>query len=278
MRNLLRLIIRNHAFLLFLLLETISLVLIFNYNSFQRASFLTSSNAMAARWYKLYSSVDHYFGLAKENEYLAVENARLNSLLSSYRHTIADSISLDSSLAVQFRFIPARVINNSVNKQQNYLTLNKGRKDGIKRDMGIVSSTGIVGVVVSVSDSYSMGLSILNPRWSVSAKLKKNNYFGSVSWDGKSYRKVQLNEIPFHVDVAVGDTVVTSGYSSVFPEGILIGTVDSYRLPPGENYYVIEVSLATDLKALSHVAVIENTRSEELHLLNLEIDDESAGD
>ena len=277
MRSLFRLLIKNYPFLLFLLLEVISVVFIINYNSFQRAGFLNSSNAVTAGIYNSYSAVVQYFRLSRVNAELSEENARLLNMLENYQQLIPDSVWMAHKQDSAFKYIPARVINNSVNKQQNYITLNKGRKDGIKPDQGIVSPRGIVGIVTNVSESYSMGLSVLNPRWSVSAKLKKSGFYGSLIWDGEDYQRAQLSEIPFHIDLQLGDTIVTSGYSSVFPEGILIGTIDAFERPEGENYYTISVLLSADFKSITHVEVIDNTRIEELRTLKSVTENGTAG-
>lgn len=274
MRSLLRFLLRNYAFLLFLFLEVISLVLVFNYNNFQKSKFLNSSNYFSASLYNSVSSVLQYFELARVNQQLAEENATLRSrlhYLSSEEIETRETITMEEESV--FRFTPAKIINNSVNKQQNYLTLNKGSKHGIKPDQGIISPEGIVGVVASVSESYSTGLSLLNPRWNVSAKLKKNGFYGSLSWNGEDYQLIDLQEIPFHVKIAVGDTIVTSGYSSIFPEGIMIGMVDEFSQPEGENYYDIKVKLATNFKAIRHVEVIDYLKKDELKKLEEEIVD-----
>mgnify|MGYP000238809491 CR=1 FL=1 len=278
MRSLFRLLIKNYPFLLFLALEVISVVFIINYNSFQRASFLNSSNAVTATIYNSYTSVVQYFHLAKVNADLSAENAQLRNILDLYQDVPLDSTLDISKRDTSFNFISAKIINNSVNRQQNYITLNKGRKDGIKPDQGIISSNGIVGIVTNVSESYAMGLSMLNPRWSVSAKLKKSGYYGSLNWNGKDYKHVDLNEIPFHVELEVGDTIVTSGYSSVFPEGILVGTIASFTRPEGENYYTIDVLLSEDLKSVAYVEVIDNTGIEELRTLKSETQNGATGD
>lgn len=278
MRSLFRLLIKNYPFLLFLALEVISVVFIINYNSFQRASFLNSSNAVTATIYNSYTSVVQYFHLAKVNADLSAENAQLRNILDLYQDVPLDSTLNRSKRDTSFNFISAKIINNSVNRQQNYITLNKGRKDGIKPDQGIISSNGIVGIVTNVSESYAMGLSVLNPRWSVSAKLKKSGYYGSLTWNGKDYQHVDLNEIPFHVELELGDTVVTSGYSSVFPEGIMVGTIASFTRPEGENYYTIDVLLSENLKSVAYVEVIDNTGMEELRTLKSETENGATGD
>lgn len=267
MRSLLRYVLKNYAFLLFLLLEVLAFTLIFNFNSYQKATFLNSSNRVTASVYNSFSSVMNYFGLAAVNRDLAAENARLKSLLEnvSMNNVASDSVLYEIEIKDStYRFISARVINNSVYKQYNYITLNKGRKDGIKVDQGIVNSDGVVGVITNVSESFSMGFSILNKRWGVSAKLKKSGTFGPISWDGTDFRYANLTGIPFHVQLAVGDTVVTSSFSSVFPEGIFIGTVSEFEQPAGENYFIIRIKLAANFKALSFVNVIDNLKKEEI--------------
>ena len=275
MRSLLRYVLKNYAFLLFLLLEVFSFVLIFNYNTYQKSKYLNSSNSVTASIYNSYNSIIKYFGLSAVNRELSEENAKLRSLLNNVGNISSDSIAF--SIEHQdslYKFISARVINNSVNKQYNYITLNKGRKDGIKPDQGIVNANGVVGVITNVSESYSVGFSVLNKRWGVSAKLKDNGTFGPLSWDGNDFRYANLNGIPFHVELTIGDTVVTSSYSSVFPEGYLIGTVSSFEQPQGENYYIINVKLAVDFKSLSYVEVIDNLKRKEIKdLENLKIDD-----
>ena len=277
MRSLLRLLIKNYPFLLFLLLEVISVVFIVNYNSFQRASFLNSSNAVSASVYSWYSGVVQYFRLAKVNSDLSAENAALRNQIDHLENMIVDTSLYGFGNDTTFQYISARVINNSVNKQQNYITLNKGRKDGVKPDQGIISSRGVVGIITNVSESYSMGLTVLNPRWSVSAKLKKSSYYGSLVWNGLDYKRADLNEIPFHVQLAQGDTVVTSGYSSVFPEGIMIGTIESLSRPEGENYYQIQVLLSADFKSVTHVEIIDNSKMNELRQLTKETQNAESG-
>lgn len=208
--------------------------------------------------------------MAQENAYLRtrleLQNENIEGNTDSFHVGYIES---DST----YRFTPAKIINNSVNKQQNYITINKGSKHGIKRDQGILSSQGIVGVITNVTESYASGLSLLNPRWSVSAKLKNSGYYGSLSWDGEDYQIADLLEIPFHVKLAVGDTVVTSGYSSIFPEGLTIGIIDSYHQPTGENYYEIKVRLSTNFKAIRYVEVIENRKKDEQENLEKTMED-----
>ncbi len=277
MRSLFRYLINNYSFFLFLLLEIISLAFVFNFNSYQKVKYLNSASRITGSVYNTFNSVTNYFELGRINKELAAENANLRSSLenSGPENLLPDLqkytfVPTDSGY---FRFVSAKVINNSVNKPFNYITLNKGSRDGVKPDQGIISSEGIVGVVTHVTPSYSLGLSVLNQRWTISSKLKNNGTLGSLVWNGKDYRYAGLTEIPFHVIIQVGDTVVTSGYSSIFPEGILIGTVHSFEQPQGENYYNIEVELSTNFKALSYVEVIENKNISEIKKLETVIQD-----
>lgn len=269
-----RFLLKNYAFLLFLLLEVISFIFIFNFNTYQRARYLNSSNKVTATIYNSYNAIGSYFSLASVNRKLAKENAMLKSLISDlpYVKVTPYSVILKAEVTDSlYRFISAKVINNSVDKQDNYITLNKGRKHGIKPDQGIINSEGIVGVVTQVSESFSLGFSVLNKRWGASAKLKKSGTFGPLAWDGSDPKYANLTGIPFHVEVAVGDTVVTSSYSSVFPEGIMIGTIHSIEQPPGDNYYTILVELAVDFRALSYVDVVENLKKDEIKALEYRI-------
>lgn len=292
MRSLLRFLARNYFFLLFLVLESISLTLIIRYNNYQNVKFFNSSTQVVARIYETFNSAYSYFRLNQTNSELAAENARLKNRLQQivhpevapHMHSFADhgkgndSIASDTiprdsiaeenividSIHVRYHFIPARVINNSVNRQNNYITLNKGRKDGIRPEMGIVGPNGIVGIITNVTDHYSTGPTILNKRWRISARIRKSNYFGSLAWDGLNYRTAQLNEIPFHVELAVGDTIVTSGYSSVFPEGIMIGQIEDFDIGSGDNFYEIDIRLSTNFMTLTYVEIIQDNDSGEL--------------
>lgn len=277
MRSLLRYVLKNYAFLLFILLEVFAFTLIFSFNSYQKSRYLNSSNKMTASIYNSYSSVVNYFGLTAVNRQLAEENARLKTLLDNVPKYTAlnDSMLLAPEINDSlYRFVAARVINNSVNKQYNYITLNKGSRDGIKVDQGIINSDGVVGVITHVTESFSMGFSVLNKRWGVSARLKKSGTFGPLSWEGEDFRYANLNGIPFHVEIAIGDTVVTSSYSSVFPEGIMVGTIQSFEQPQGENYFKINIKLAVNFKAITYVDVIENLKKPELlRLEKMKMDD-----
>ena len=279
MNNLFRIIYRYHVVLLFVLLETLSLSMVVTYNNFQRATFFDSSNFITGTLFEKFSSFFQIFEFKQVNMKMAEENAILRSALQEQflksnhgNYQLSDSMYLpriakDSSQRVVYRFTTARVINNSINQQHNFLTLNKGRHDGVKPDMGVIANGEVVGLVTNVSENFSTVISLLNSRWKISAKIKRNDYFGSLSWDGKDYRRVQLNEIPYHVPVQNGDTVVTTGYSSSFPEGLTIGTISDFSIGTGSNFYKIEIMLAADFKNLVIVGLVENKQLNEIKQL-----------
>jgi rod shape-determining protein MreC len=260
MKNLLNFLFKFYHFILFIILEIISITFIVSYNNFQKVKFLNSSNAISGKVYTEINSVKDFFSLKKQNEKLAIENANLQKELLSIKQADLNTLTvhqLDSSNSV--KLIPAKVINNSVNKQYNYITLNKGSRQGIRPDMGVICSDGVVGVIVNVSLNYSTAISVLNGRWSINAKLSNSNYFGPLKWEGKNPYLAILNEIPYHVKVQEEDEVVTSGYSDIFPEGILIGRVVKIGHSKGDNFQEIWVQLSTDFNNLNFVDIIQNS-------------------
>jgi rod shape-determining protein MreC len=211
-----------------------------------------------------------YVSLREENRQLIEENNKLYNLLkSSYRIPALTSFQLsDTVYKRHYLYIDTKVINNSTNKQYNYITLNKGKNHGIEPEMAVVSDKGIVGIVREVTNNYSSVMSLLNLKLKINGKIQRNDYFGPLSWTGKGHSKATLTDIPHHVEILVGDTIVTSGYSAIFPEGYMIGIVSDFKLKGG-NYFEITVNLATDFKNLSNVQVIENLfREEQIELEN----------
>jgi len=236
----------------------VCLLLIVNNNNYHKTVFLNSNNAISGGIYDKVTSFSDYIRLTKINDQLSKENTLLHNLLAENFKFSADSFFFyqDSIFKQQFVYRSAKVINNSVNKQRNYITLNKGREQGIKPEMGVIANNSVVGIVKSVSNNYSTVLSLLNSRLKVSAKIKKNNHYGSLYWDGKDYRKARLTEIPSHVEINIGDTIVTSNFSSIFPEGLLLGTASEVLPTSGGNFREIIILLSNDFNQLSYVDVI----------------------
>lgn len=264
MRNLLHLLYKYYFFLLFLILESVALSMGIQYNLYQRARFVSFTENISAFFNESISSFTDYFHLIETNRKLAIENAQLKSQLQRvYRSDDLFFFGENDTLHRQkYFFTSARVINNSIDRIHNYITLNKGTKQGIRPEMGVMCQEGIVGITTGVTRNFTSVISVLNTNFHVSAKLKKNDYFGTLSWDGRDYRKAILNDIPYHVNISAGDTIVTSGYSAIFPEGILIGTVKEATLKNG-NFYTVTVNLSTDFKHLVYVDVISNLQKNE---------------
>jgi rod shape-determining protein MreC len=245
---------------LFLILEILSFTLFIEHTYYQKAAFINSSNIISGGLYKVNNNIAEYFSLRSTNLTLAEENAHLHSLSPDNYLKINNTIFIknDTTYKLQYQYVSAKVINNSTNKRNNYLTLNIGRNQGITKDMGVISSKGIVGIVKDVSDNFSSVISVLHKDSKISAKVKKCGDVGSVLWNGYNYRRASLIDIPTHVPVYIGDTIITSGYSSVFPEGIVIGKIIDHRIESGNSFYTITIEFAEDFNNLSYVYVIKN--------------------
>lgn len=274
MRSLLDFLIRIHVVILFVLIEVFSLMLLVRNNSFQQASLVNFSRQVSGRFYARTANMKQYFSLAEQNRKLAEENTYLLSILESKHKIVSPDVKVvfDTIRNQQYKYIPAQIINNSINNRHNYLTLNKGYAQGIKPEMAVISQDGVVGIVKGVSKNYSSVISMLNIDYKISAKIRKNQYFGSLSWDGLNYRTVVLNEIPLHADIQDGDTVVTSGFSSIYPEGLVIGTISRFEEKSG-SFYKIDIELSVDFKRLYHVYVVENMLRDERLLLEEPIEE-----
>ncbi len=270
MKNLFQFLWRNNYTIFFVLLEVLSISLVIRNNNFQNTSAFNSSNYLTGSVMEAISNVNEYIGLKTTNRYLASENARLHTLLSGNRDRAA------TGTAGNFVYTPCKVINNSVYRQANYLTLDKGSLDGIRAEMGVISSQGVVGIVKNVSPHFSTVMSLLHKDASISARFRKNNYFGPLSWDGKDPSYATLRDIARHVKISAGDTIVTTSYSSIFPTDIPIGIVASYEAAPGENFYAVRVTLSTDFRNLDYVYVINNILQQEQQELEAQTEEDDS--
>lgn len=272
MRPLWEFLIKNYFVFLFILLESLAITMFINYSYHQRAIIVGATNEITGNIYRLRSGIAQYFSLRKINKDLAEQNARL---LNEQRKAflVSDTGRFfvnDSVYRQQYSYIVARVINNTTQRTANYLTLDKGADDGITKDMAVIYPNGIVGIVTEVSRNFSSVMSLLHPKARISAKLKKNNYVGTVVWEGGRINIASLLDIPTHVKIEKGDTVVTSGYSLLFPEGIIIGTIDTFNVKHGKDFYHINIKLTTDFHNISYVYVVRNLFKNELQQLESE--------
>jgi rod shape-determining protein MreC len=276
MRNLIAVLLRYHYFLLFLMLEAFAFVLIANSTYYQQASILNTSNRITGTVYSAFDNVTDYFSLRKTNYILSEENARLRKATSlSFLKADTNSFFVNDTVnKLRYTYIAAKVINNSVNKRNNYIMLNKGRKSGINKDMAVITSNGIVGTVVSVSDNFSWVMSVLNKHTKISGRIKKNNQMGTIIWEGKDFSVGTLSDIPAHVKIAKGDTIVTSGFSYIFPAGIFVGTIKDFRVEQGDHFYVIPFNFGVDFNSLDYVYVVVDLSKKEVMNLENTVKDE----
>ncbi|MBN1118350.1 MAG: rod shape-determining protein MreC [Bacteroidales bacterium] len=262
MRTLLSFLLKHYFTILFLILEIIAFSLLLSYNSFHNARIFKVRHNLVGSFSDKYNNFSKYISLVEKNKVLVEENAKLYSQLDYLKYDKRDYSFNDSIWDGYFRLIPAEVINNSVNKQYNFITLNRGSIDGIEPDMGVVCPDGLVGVVKNVTEHFSTIVPVLNREFNPNARIETSNFFGYIEWPGNNYRKVVLKDIPLHARINIGDTIVTSGFTTTFPQGIPIGTITDYEIDKGVNYN-ISVELTTDFKRLTHVWVIENLLKEE---------------
>jgi rod shape-determining protein MreC len=257
-------IFKNSYRMLFLLLIIISLSLTIQSHSFHKSKVISSANFLSGGVYEKMNNVNEYLNLKIQNDELAKENARLKSLLFNQKDT-TKLPEIDSIYGVKkTEVLIAKVIKNSYNVHENYLTLNSGSKQGIKQDMGVINSLGIVGVIENTSANYSTVLSILNTTRPLNAKIKKSGHYGSLSWNGKSTGFVQLTDVPRLATVKKGDTIVTGGLSEIFPENINIGTIERVMTDNETNFYTLDIRLFNDMTSLGYVYVIENKDTPEI--------------
>ncbi len=274
MRTLIRFFQTHHMLFLFLVLEGIGIFLLIQNNYIQRISFVKATNVISGNIYEQINNWHDYLYLKEINRQLVNENAQLRGMLPESYHVVntKSTIRKDSIYIRRYVYFPAKVINNTVNKQYNYITLDSGKEQNIAVDMAVIGPDGIVGIVYGVSEHFTTVLPVINRNFRVSTKFKKNNFFGSLTWDGRSYRHAILNEIPLHVPVAIGDSLVVSGYSDSFPEGIPVGTVEKVSQKDG-SFYTIEVLLATDFRKLHYVTIIEDLMQAEQQTLEQQTSD-----
>jgi len=286
-RNLIIFLRRYFNFFLFLLLEVICIVLVFRNNNFQRTAYLNSANNLSGKLYDRYNNVQYYFHLKATNDSLVSENARLHNMLrSSFDSMLTNDIVKTDTIRLlsndtahqaagtalrRYLYREAKVINNSINRSVNYITIHRGRLQGIRPNMGVIGPSGVVGTVRSVSDNYAVVLSLLakgsgssSSNFGVSARLLRGKEIGTVYWDGANPAYAMMKDIPRTIKLQKGDTIVTSGFSALFPENLPIGYIDAFSLAdPSSTSFTIRVKLATNFYNLQYVYVIDNLLKDE---------------
>lgn len=277
MRNFIELLIRYRNFITFFFLELFCFILIVRNNPEQRQILLSSASLYTGKFYEVYAGIMDYLDLSKENERLESENTKLRQAIQKL--TGVDAIGVDtflnSSGEVDYRYISGKIIKNSVINPDNMITINRGKSDGVYPHMGIVGHEGIVGITVASSKDFTLAMSILHRQTRISAKLKSTDYFGSLVWRQDSDpTTMDLEDIPKHAKVNIGDTVQTSGYSYMFPDGLPIGVVVHDSLQPGNNFYNIKVKLLNDLSSTENVYIVQYDDQNQLEQLEAGTNDE----
>ncbi|HEY4619012.1 MAG TPA: rod shape-determining protein MreC [Flavobacterium sp.] len=267
MQQIFNFIFKNSSRLLFLLLLCISFLLTIQSHSYHRSKIISSANFVSGGVYEKINNVSEYLNLRTENDALALENARLKSMLFKTKDSAAIKNFENLKGQLPEDVVVSKVIHNSYNVHENFLTLNSGSLQGIKSDMGVVNNLGLVGIVDNTSPNYSTVISILNVRSQINAKIKKSNHFGSLVWNGKSTGFAQLIDVPRLASVRKGDTIVTGGQSVIFPENINIGTIEKIYIDNKTNYYTLDIKLFNDMTNLGHVYIIKSKDRDELNNL-----------
>ena len=275
MRNLLDFLVKYNYWFLFLFLEAVSFVLLFQFNSYQGSVWFSSANAVTGKLYETSSEIESYFQLSKINSELTQRNLYLEQRLHKLEKQIGDSAAdstMEKSLLVKslqpYRLIPAKVISMTAGRLDNLITINKGEVDGIKKDMGVVCGTGVVGIVYLTSKHYSIVIPILNSQSNISCVIQGRGYFGYLHWTGGDVSQAYVDDVPRHAHFRLYDNVVTSGYSSVFPAGIIVGKILHVYNSADQMSYRLRVKLSTDFGKLRDVCVVDNSAlSEQIDIL-----------
>lgn len=274
MRNLLAFLAKYNHWFVFILLEVICFVLLFRFNNFQGSVYFSSANAVAGKVYEYNSSVTTFFNMSQSNKKLSERNLILEQQVRVLTQYIAthhgDSLAMEQcqkQALAGFKLIPAKVIQSTINREDNLITIDKGKADGIHEDMGVACGTGVVGVVYMASDHYSIVLPVINVNSNISVMIRKRGYFGFLHWKGTPSDIAYVDDVPRHARFALGDYVVTNGYSSIFPPGIMVGKIlHVFNSSDGLSYRV-QLRLSTDFGKLRHVCVIDNSALKDKALL-----------
>ena len=277
MRNLLDFLLRYSHCFLFVILEVVCFVLLFRFNNYQGSVYFSSANWLCGTVYEISSSITGYFHLKTVNDAPTDRNLDLEREVSSLRAVVAeltrDSSAVDSlqqAALGDFWRIKAHVVNNTLDRADNFITIDKGRSDSVQTEMGVVCGNGVVGIVGKTTSHHALVISLLNSKSNISCKIKSSGYFGYLRWDGTDVRYTYLHDVPRHAECQKGDTIVTSGYSSIFPEGIMVGVVEDIEDSHDGLSYLLKVRLSTDFGRLDDVRVIAREGMEEIEELTKE--------
>ena len=272
MRNILALIQRFYVTLAFVGLLAFSLYMLFSSNNYHRSAFVEHSSDLVGKVYNQRDKLAQYLRLGEINDHLALENARLRARLPE-NYLLRDTSTgdmLDTAGVLRYRFRPARVINATINRDMNYLTLDRGSEQGIQKDMGVIAGQSVVGIVTSTSDNFSIVMPVIHSNFRTPVRIK--GFFGQLTWPGGSPQRAQVDDIPKHARIMPGDTVTTTGFGFTFPAGQLIGFVEEVDMLSKESFHVITIRLSTDYRKVNYVEVISDLMRQEIETLQLRQD------
>lgn len=275
MKQIIKFIEKYRYFILFLILEFFALFFTIQSHSYHRSKFVSSANNITGGIYNKLSGINDFFNLKTENQRLLEENTYLRNLLAIEQYNIDSTynINIDTTSQVKkFDYFSAKIIKNDFTRRNNFLLINKGSKYGIEPEMAVVNSKGIIGVTKNVSKYHATVISILNSYSQINAKIKNDHHFGTLTWNGKDYQKIQLLDLPRQTNVKIGDTIITGGKSTIFPEGILVGIVDNIK-KSNKKFEVIDVQLFNDMSSISNINLIKNNQKDEIIKLQLDNDE-----
>lgn len=274
MQQILNFLIKHNHWFLFILLEGISFVLLFSFNNYQSASMFTSTNEVAGNIYSMISDVDGYFTLNDENQALLEHNKELIREIETLKEelaTLKDSSAIAAFPDGKFRFNTARAVNNSLNKLQNFITIDKGENDGIGSEMGVFNDKGVVGIIYQTSGNFSLVMPLLNSKSMLSCRVKGSNSFCTLRWHGEELQYSYLIDLPRYAIFQQGDTVVTSGFSSIFPADIPVGEIERLEDSDDGMFYRARVRLFVDFASIDNVFVVGNDNKKEQDTLEQSI-------
>lgn len=282
MRKLLDFLSKYNYWLVFILLEAISLCALFRFNGYQGSVWFTSANTVSGKVMEWQSNILAYLALGDNNRALTEHNVVLEHRIAELEHQLKKLDTEHSyteqrtdSLLRSYQLLPATVVNNSVLLQDNYITINRGEADGVRPEMGVVCGTGVVGIIYLTAPHYSIVIPVLNSKSNISCRLRKSGYFGYLNWDGGNPLYAWMNDVPRYAKINTGDVIETSGFSSVFPEGLFIGKVNQVRNSKDGLSYRIKVHLGTDFARLRDVSVIISPDQNELDSLSVQLKEKS---
>ena len=275
MQQIINFVIRNKVFILFLFLFVVSLGLTIQSHTYHKSKFINSANFLTGGLYESANNISEYFDLKDQNQLLQQENKRLKQILYNQKDSTKLNVTIIDSTSYSdvYKLKSATVIKNTYSNSKNYLTINLGENDSISEDFGVITSKGIVGIIDNTSNNYARVISILNTNSKINAQLKATNHIGSLTWDGKSSKIVQMIDVENFAPVKEGDTIITGGQSSIFPKGVPIGSVASFKLDASGDTYTITVELFNDMTNLSHAYVIINRDAAEIEQVENPIDE-----